>query len=88
MISAAEYEAALCQLEDDPPDFRQYNVNIREERWTNFSLKEDSLLCGRCHTEGRGSSDLRKRSYHSLPTNIESRSSVYPSIAGWHQESS
>ena len=38
MTSAAEYEAALCQLEDDPPDIRQYNVNIREERWTNFSL--------------------------------------------------
>ena len=39
MTSAAEYEAALCQLEDDPPDIRQYNVNIREERWTNFSLE-------------------------------------------------
>ena len=36
--SPAEYEAALCQLEDDPPDIRQYNLNIREERWTNFSL--------------------------------------------------
>ena len=39
MTSPAEYEAALCQLEDDPPDIRQYNVNIREERWTNFSLE-------------------------------------------------
>ena len=39
MTSAAEYEAALCQLEDEPPDIRQYNVNIREERWTNFSLE-------------------------------------------------
>ena len=39
MTSAAEYEAALCELEDDPPDIRQYNVNIREERWTNFSLE-------------------------------------------------
>ena len=39
MTYAAEYEAALCQLEDDPPDIRQYNVNIREERWTNFSLE-------------------------------------------------
>ena len=39
MTSAAEYEAALCQLEDDPPDIRQYKVNIREERWTNFSLE-------------------------------------------------
>ena len=39
MTSAVEYEAALCQLEEDPPDIRQYNVNIREERWTNFSLE-------------------------------------------------
>ena len=39
MTSAVEYEAALCQLEEDPPDIRQYNVNIKEERWTNFSLE-------------------------------------------------
>ena len=29
ITSAAEYEAALCQLEDDPPGIRQYNANIR-----------------------------------------------------------
>ena len=39
MTSAAEYEAALCQLEENPPHIRQYNVNIKEERWTNFSLE-------------------------------------------------
>ena len=39
ITSPAENEAALCQLEDDPPDIRQYNVNIREEGWTNFSLE-------------------------------------------------
>ena len=39
MTSAAEYEAALVQLEDEPPDIKLYNVNIREERWTNFSLE-------------------------------------------------
>ena len=39
MTSAAEYEAALVQLEEDPRDIRQYNVNIREEGWTNFSLE-------------------------------------------------
>ena len=37
MTSASEFEAALCQLEDDPPDIREYNANIREERWTHFS---------------------------------------------------
>ena len=35
MTSVAEYEAALCQLEYDPPDIRQYSANIREERWTH-----------------------------------------------------
>ena len=39
MTSPAEYEAALCQLEEDPPDIRQYNANIREERWSHFSLE-------------------------------------------------
>ena len=39
MTSASEFEASLCQLEDDPPDIREYNANIREERWTHFSLE-------------------------------------------------
>ena len=39
MISPAEYEATLCQLEHDPLDIRQYNDNIREEWWTHFSLE-------------------------------------------------
>ena len=39
MTSASEFEAALCQLEDDPPDIREYNANIREERWTHFPLE-------------------------------------------------
>ena len=39
LTSPAEYEAALCQIEEYPPDIRQYNDNIREERWTQFSLE-------------------------------------------------
>ena len=40
MTSPAEYEAALCWIEDDPPDIRQYHENsICEERWTHFSLE-------------------------------------------------
>ena len=39
MTSASEFEASLCLLEDDPPDIREYNANIREERWTHFSLE-------------------------------------------------
>ena len=29
MTSPAEYEAALCQLEDNPPDIRQYSGGIK-----------------------------------------------------------
>ena len=39
MTSASEFEASLCKLEEDPPDIREYNANIREERWTHFSLE-------------------------------------------------
>ena len=39
MTSASEFEASLCLLEEDPPDIRDYNVNIREERWTHFTLE-------------------------------------------------
>ena len=39
MTSPAEYEAALRQLEQDPPEIHQYNANIREERCTHFSLE-------------------------------------------------
>ena len=37
MTSASEFEASLRQLEDDPPDIRECNANIREERWTFVS---------------------------------------------------
>ena len=39
ITSPAEYEAALCQLEEYSPDICPYNDNIREERWTYFSLE-------------------------------------------------
>ena len=39
MTSASEFEACLCQLEEDPPDIRDYNVSIREERWTHLTLE-------------------------------------------------
>ena len=39
MTSASEFEASLCLQEEDPPDIRDYNANIREERWTHFSLE-------------------------------------------------
>ena len=43
MTSPAEHEAALCQIEHDPPDILQSSDNIREERWTHFSLEGSKL---------------------------------------------
>ena len=42
----------------------------------------------RRHIERRSLGYLQKRSYHSLPADIKSRSSVYTSIVRWHQKSS
>ena len=39
MTSPADYEAALCQTENDPPDVRLHNDNFRKERRTHFSLE-------------------------------------------------
>ena len=88
--SAAEYEAALCQLEDDPPDIRQYNVNIREERWTNFSLEGVRFPAMTVDVIQRGEAlaiferDLVIR----LSTDIKSRSSIHTSFVGRYQTSS
>ena len=41
VISLAECEAALCQLEQDTPEILLHNDNIREERWAHFSLEGD-----------------------------------------------
>ena len=81
MTSPAEYEAALCQLEGDPPDIRQYNANIREERLL-IGRSKVSSHDGRCHTERRSFGYLRKRFRHSFPADIKSRSSVHSSIVG------
>ena len=35
----AEFEAAISQMETYPPSIKDVNANIREGRWTNFSLK-------------------------------------------------
>ena len=52
--SPAEYEAALCQIEQDHPDIRQYIVNIREERWTHFSLEGVSFPAATVDVTKRG----------------------------------
>ena len=90
MTSPAEYEAALCQLEEDPPDIRQHNANLREERWSHFSSGgcEISSRDGRCDSERRSFGYLPKRSHHSLSADIASRSSVYSSLAGRSKENS
>ena len=44
MTFPAEYEAALCQLEDDPPDIRQHDVNIAiKEMNLNTEVQKPSL---------------------------------------------
>ena len=89
MTSPAEYEAAFCQLDNDPPDIRQYNVNTREERWTNFSLEGVRFPAMTVDViQRRSFGYFRKRSHHSLPTDIKSRSSIYPSTVGRHKENS
>ena len=89
MTSAAEYEAALVQLEEDPPDIRQYNVNIREERWTNFSLEGVKFPSDDrgCHPKRRGISSLGERFDNPLSADIKGRSLICASLAGRSQKS-
>ena len=89
MMSPAEYEAALCQLENDPPDIRQYNVNIREERWTNFSLEGVRFPAMTGDVIQRGEAlAIFERDHHSLPTDVKSRSSIHTSTVRRHKENS
>ena len=43
MTSPLEVEAAVTRLEREPPEIREINDDIREERWTNSSLEEVKL---------------------------------------------
>ena len=94
MTSPAQYEAALCQLEDDPPDICQCNANIREERWSNFSLEGVRFPAVTVDVIQRGealaavTSYVRTRSHYSFSTDLESRSPVYSSIARRSEENS
>ena len=90
MTSAAEYEATLCQLEDDPPDIRQYNVNIREEGWTNFSLEgvRFPALTVDVIQRGEAIAIFERDLIINLSTDIKSRSSVHTSIVRRNQTSS
>ena len=65
MTSLAEYEAALSQLEkEEPPDIRQHNANIKEERWSHLSLEGVRLPALTVDvTQRRGLGYLRKGSH-------------------------
>ena len=84
LASPAECEATLCQLEQAPPDIRQFNANIREECWTHFSLEGvkfpastvDVIQSGEALAIFEG--DLN----YPLPTNFTGRSLVYSSPVG------
>ena len=87
MTSAAEFEAALCQLEVDPPDIREYNVNIREERWTHFSLEGLRFPAMTVDVIQRGEALAVFERDLIIQTNITSRRSVYSCFVGWSEES-
>ena len=49
MTSPAEYEVALCQLEEDPPDIRQYNEGATARTGTmtvRTGTKNECFLIG------------------------------------------
>ena len=77
-------------LEEDPPDSRQYNANIREERWTNFSLEGVRFLAMTADVIQRGEALAifeRDLIIH-FPTDIKSRSSLHSSTVGRRKENS
>ena len=83
VTSLAEYEAALCQLDKDPPDIRQCNDNIREERWTHFSLEGVKFPVATVDVsrEARQWPSLRE-THHPFATDFKGRSLVCASIIG------
>ena len=88
MTSASEFEAALCQLEDDPPDIREHNANIREERWTHFSLEGVRFPALTVDVIQHGEAlAVFERSDYTLSTDIKSRRSVCSCLIGRGEES-
>ena len=80
MTSPAKYEAALYQLEEYPPDICQYNDNIRDERWTHFSL--EGVRFPAATVDVIGTSHYRKIAHHPLATDFKGRSLTRASIVG------
>ena len=88
MTSASEFEASLCLLEDDPPDIREYNANIREERWTHFSLEGVRFPATTVDVTQRGEAlAVFERSNHTLSTDFKGRRPVCSCFVGWSEES-
>ena len=88
MTSAAEYEAALVRLEEEPPDIRQYNANIRDERWTNFSLEGVRFPAMTVDVIQRGEAlAIFERLDNPLPTDIKGRCLVCASSTRRNQKS-
>ena len=56
MSSPQEYQAVLARLETDPPDIRDINDNIKEERWLYFNLDGVKFPASTVDTIRRGES--------------------------------
>ena len=89
MTSPVEYEAALRQLEEDPPDIRQINANIWEERWTHFSLEGVKFPAATVDVIQRGEAlaIFERDLIFSLPANFTGRSLVHSCLVGRGKES-
>ena len=73
-------------VEQHPPDIRQYNDdNIREKRWTHFSLEGVKLPAATVDVIQRGEAlaIFRERPHFPFPADIKGCSLVHTSTAGW-----
>ena len=79
MTSPAEFEAALSQLETSPPEIQVINENIREERWTHFSLEGAKFPTVTIDVVKRGEA---LATFETLSADFKSVAPVCPSIVG------
>ena len=89
MTSPSEYEAALRQLEQYPPDIRLLSDNAREERWTHVSLEGVKFPTATVDVIQRGEALAtfeRDLIIHFLPTALQSNCLVCACTIRWDKE--
>ena len=82
MTSPAEYEAALCQLEEIHPISDSTTITSEKSRWTNFSLEGVKFPTATVDVIQRGEAlaIFDERPHHPFPTDFKGRSLVCASI--------